>query len=91
MSLKYTRAMVRAILGGTLAQVPTHPDPIFGIQVPESCPDVPAEILDPRNTWEDKDAYDAQARKLAGMFVDNFKQFEDDASRGVREAGPKMG
>ena len=91
MSLKYTRAMVRAILDGTLAQVPTHPDPIFGIQVPESCPNVPAEILDPRNTWEDKDAYDAQARKLAGMFVENFKQFEADASGGVKEAGPKTG
>jgi phosphoenolpyruvate carboxykinase (ATP) len=91
MSLKYTRAMVRAILDGTLAKVPTHPDPIFGIQVPDSCPDVPAEILDPRNTWEDKDAYDAQAQKLAGMFAENFKQFEADASRGVREAGPKAG
>jgi phosphoenolpyruvate carboxykinase (ATP) len=91
MSLKYTRAMVRGILDGTLAQVATHPDPIFGIQVPESCPDAPAEILDPRNTWEDKDAYDAQARKLAGMFVENFRQFEADASGGVKEAGPKTG
>ncbi len=86
--LSYTRAMVRAILNGTLAKVPTQPDPVFGIAVPESCPDVPSEILTPRNTWEDKSAYDAQARKLAGMFGENFKQFADDTTKEVREAGP---
>ncbi len=89
MSLPYTRAMVRAILNGTLAQVARVEDPVFGIQVPESCPDVPAEILQPKNTWADKDAYDAQARKLAGMFAENFKQFSDNTTKEVREAGPK--
>jgi phosphoenolpyruvate carboxykinase (ATP) len=86
--LPYTRAMVRGLLDGTLSQIPTRPDPVFGVHVPESCPGVPSEILQPRNTWEDKDAYDAQARKLAGMFRENFKQFNEDTSKEVREAGP---
>jgi len=89
MSLKFTRAMVRAILDGTLAGVPTQPDSFFGVHIPESCPGVPSEVLHPRNTWEDKTAYDAQARKLAGMFAENFKQFSGDTSREVREAGPR--
>jgi len=91
MKLAYTRAMVRAILNGTLASVPTVEDPFFGVQVPESCPDVPSEILQPRNTWEDKEAYDVQAKKLAGMFAENFKQFEIEASEEVKGAGPKVG
>jgi phosphoenolpyruvate carboxykinase (ATP) len=89
MSLPYTRAMVRAILDGTLAKVPSNPDPVFGVHVPESCPDVPSEILQPKNTWADKDAYDAQARKLAGMFAENFNQFDADTTKEVRESGPK--
>jgi phosphoenolpyruvate carboxykinase (ATP) len=88
--LGYTRAMVRAILDGSLAEVPMTPDPFFGMHVPESCPGVPPEILQPRNTWEDKDAYDVQARKLAGMFVDNFEQFNGDVAKEVREAGPNI-
>ena len=64
-------------------------DPIFGFEVPVSCPGVPAEVLWPRDTWADRDAYDAQARKLASMFVENFKQFEDRVSDGVRAAGPR--
>ena len=90
MKLAYTRAMVRAILDGSLAGVATSPDPIFGIHVPESCPGVPSEILQPRNTWADKDAYDAQARKLAGMFVDNFEKFQAEAPKEVCEAGPNI-
>jgi phosphoenolpyruvate carboxykinase (ATP) len=89
MSLAHTRAMVRAILEGNLAEAPTQPDPVFGVHVPESCPDVPSEILQPRATWEDKAAYDAQARKLAGMFTENFHQFSEDAPKKVREAGPR--
>jgi phosphoenolpyruvate carboxykinase (ATP) len=91
MKLAYTRAMVRGILNGTLASVPTIEDPVFGVHVPESCPDVPSEILQPRNTWDDKEAYDAQARKLAGMFVENFKQFASEVSDEVKAAGPKVG
>ena len=91
MKLAHTRAMVDAILDGTLAQVATREDPVFGLQVPESCPEVPPEVLNPRSTWADGDAYDAQARKLAGMFTENFKKFEERVSEGVRKAGPKAG
>jgi phosphoenolpyruvate carboxykinase (ATP) len=88
MNLAYTRAMVHAILDGTLASSPMVEDPFFGVSVPESCPGVPSEILQPRNTWEDKEGYDAQARKLAGMFAENFKKYADQASEEVKAAGP---
>ncbi len=91
MKLNYTRAMIRAILDGTLAEVPTTEDPFFGIHVPDSCAGVPSEILQPRNTWSDKEAYDVQAKKLAGMFAENCKLFEADAADEVKGAGPKGG
>jgi phosphoenolpyruvate carboxykinase (ATP) len=91
MKLAYTRAMVRAILDGSLAEVGTTPDPVFGVGVPERCPGVPDDVLQPRNTWADKEAYDAQAGKLAGMFVENFRQFEEETSEEVRWAGPHRG
>jgi len=74
-----------------LAEVLTTEDPFFGLHVPDSCPNVPSEILQPRNTWSDKEAYDVQARKLAGMFAENFKLFAGDASDEVKGAGPKVG
>ncbi|HSH21638.1 MAG TPA: phosphoenolpyruvate carboxykinase (ATP) [Candidatus Caenarcaniphilales bacterium] len=89
MNITYTRQMVRAALNGDLEGVPTRPDPIFGMQVPASCPDVPAEVLWPRDTWADPDAYDRQARKLAQMFVENFRAFQDEVSEPIRAAGPK--
>ena len=64
-------------------------EPLFGLAVPSQCPGVPAEILTPRNTWSDKAAYDAQAKKLAGMFAENFKTFADQVSSEVRQAGPQ--
>jgi len=88
MKLGYTRAMISAALNGTLAQVPMGDDPFFRVQVPQTCPDVPPEVLQPRKTWKDPQAYDVQARKLAGMFMDNFKQFANDVSADVRAAGP---
>jgi phosphoenolpyruvate carboxykinase (ATP) len=88
MKLSHTRAMVNAILSGALDDVPTTTDPIFGLNSPKSVPGVPAEVLNARNTWADKDAYDAQAKKLAGMFRDNFAQFKD-ASDVIKAAGPK--
>ncbi len=88
MNITWTRNMVRAALNGKLNDVPTRRDPTFGFEVPERCPDVPAEVLWPRDTWADKDAYDAEARKLAGMFVENFKGFADRLSAPVRSAGP---
>ncbi len=88
MKLSHTRAMVKAILSGDLDNVATTTDPIFGLSSPQSVPDVPAEVLNARNTWSDKDAYDTQARKLAGMFRDNFAKFPG-ASDAIKTAGPK--
>lgn len=89
MKISYTRAMIRAILNGSLAQVETQPDPIFGVNVPVSCPEVPNEVLQPRNTWGDKDAYDRQAKDLARRFNENFKKYEEGVSKAVRAVAPK--
>lgn len=89
MAIAHTRAMVRAALDGALNDVPTRADPIFGVAVPVACPEVPPEILDPRTTWPDPGAYDAQARKLAAMFVENFRTFANEVSDEVRSAGPR--
>src|SRR5215468_3741066 len=90
MKIAYTRAMIRAILNGTLAQIETTADPIFGVQIPASCPDVPDEVLQPRNTWGDKDAYDAAAKDLARRFNENFKKYEAGVSEAVRAVAPKI-
>ncbi|HET7631882.1 MAG TPA: phosphoenolpyruvate carboxykinase (ATP) [Gemmatimonadaceae bacterium] len=89
MKLGYTRAMVQSLLRGDLARVPTEVDPVFGLHVPTAVPGVPAEVLHPRNTWSDKAAYDAQAKKLAGMFAKNFQRFEKSVKPAVAAAGPK--
>jgi phosphoenolpyruvate carboxykinase (ATP) len=88
MKIAYTRAMVRAALDGDLAGVPTKQDPIFGLHIPTSVPNVPVEVLTPRNTWSDKDAYDAKARELAARFKKNFEQFASQATNAVSQAGP---
>ena len=88
MKIAHTRAMIRAALSGALDQVAYEKDPIFNIDVPTSCPDVPAGVLTPRSTWSDPAAYDEQARKLARMFAENFKAFEASVTDGVRAAGP---
>jgi phosphoenolpyruvate carboxykinase (ATP) len=90
MKIAYTRAMVDVALNGELDDVEYVPDPVFGVQVPLKCPGVPDEVLRPRNTWEDQAAYDQQAAKLANMFVENFKQFEDQASLEIISAGPTI-
>ncbi|MDX1996419.1 MAG: phosphoenolpyruvate carboxykinase [Thermoanaerobaculia bacterium] len=90
MKLAYTRRMVKAALSGELDAVATVADPIFGIAVPTAVPDVPSEILNPKNTWADPEAYDRQAAKLARMFVDNFEKFASGVSEAVRQAGPKV-
>jgi phosphoenolpyruvate carboxykinase (ATP) len=89
MKLSHTRAMVRAALAGELDDVETTPDPIFGMHIPKSVPGVPDEVLQPRDTWKDRDAYDAQAHELAGMFRENFQKFADTVSQDVRDAGPE--
>lgn len=86
--LSYTRAMVKAALSGELATVDTATHPLFGLAMPKHCPDVPDKLLDPRNTWDDKEAYDAQAEKLAAMFKENFRQFANKVPEAVRNAGP---
>lgn len=89
MPIKYTRAMVRSILSGELEKIETQTHPIFGVNVPVSCPGVPAEVLNPRSTWEDKEAYDEQAKDLANRFHENFSKFEDGVSEEVKAAAPK--
>lgn len=86
-SLKYTRAMVTSILNGSLANAKFTPDEVFGLPIPNAVPEVPSEVLNPRNTWTDGAAYDAQARKLAKGFRDNDKGF--DMPDAVRAAGPR--
>ena len=82
------RAMVRAILDGSLDGVATREDPVFGLGVPTAVHDVPAGVLDPRSTWPDPAGYDAQAHKLAEMFRKNFEKFGDVANS-IKTAGPK--
>jgi phosphoenolpyruvate carboxykinase (ATP) len=89
MKLSLTRALVDAIHDGTLASAPTRPDPVFGVEVVTSCPGIPPEVLVPRDTWVDRQAYDATARKLAGLFQANFKPYEASAPPEVRAAGPR--
>lgn len=89
MNLKYTRAMINAAMRGDLDNVEYVPHVIFGLLKPQSCPGVPPEVLNPRTTWTDTDAYDQQALALAQLFVNNFKQYEDEASEEIRSAAPK--
>jgi phosphoenolpyruvate carboxykinase (ATP) len=89
MKIAHTRAMIRAALSGALDKVAYKTDPLFNLSVPVSVPGVPTEVLEPRQTWKDPAAYDEQARKLAGMFKDNFRAFEADAAADVRAAGPR--
>jgi phosphoenolpyruvate carboxykinase (ATP) len=88
MELRHTRAMIRAILNGTLGKIETWTDPYFGLEVPTTCPDVPEEVLHPRQTWKDKDAYDARAKDLARRFAENFKRYAADVDEKVLAAGP---
>lgn len=91
MKLSFTRRMITAALNGELDQVNYEKHPVFGMSMPGSCPDVPQEILNPRNTWTDKDAYDAKAAHLAELFVKNFQQYKDGVSEEVLAAAPKAG
>ena len=89
MKLKYTRAMVTAALNGTFDDVEYKHDEVFNVDIPQTCPNVPSEIMNPRDTWEDKAAYDAQAKKLAKMFQDNFTKKYPNMPKNIAEAGPK--
>ncbi len=87
--LKFTRAIVDAIHSGELSGMETQEDAIFGFQVPTSCPNVPTEILQPRNTWSDGQAYDKKAAFLSELFHKNFEQFKDGCDQEIIDAGPK--
>jgi len=90
MKIGYTRAMVAAALDGRLADAETRVDPVFGVHVPVSCPGVPPEVLDPRGTWKDKEAYDRAARELAERFRKNFAAYEEHVDEAVRAASPRV-
>lgn len=86
--LKYTRAMITAALEGQLDQVIYLQHPVFGFEVPQGCPDVPSDLLNPRKTWSNPEEYDAQALKLAKSFVENFGKFEDFATLEILAGAP---
>ena len=88
MSLKITRALITAAMNGDLDNVAYVKHEIFGLEMPETCPGVPSEVLNPRNTWADKDAYDEKATLLAGHFNKNFEKFQDGASEEILDARP---
>ncbi len=90
MSLTYTRAMITAALENKLDNAQYSEDPVFGLHYPVSCPGVPAEVLNPRNTWADKEAYDKKAGYLAKQFNRNFKQFETEANQEILSAAPQV-
>src|SRR5262249_4621907 len=90
MKLSLTRAIIDAIHSRQLAATKTTPDPGFGGGVVAERPGVPREGLTTRETWADKSSYDATARKLAGLFRDNFRQYEDKVSSEVKDAGPRV-
>jgi phosphoenolpyruvate carboxykinase (ATP) len=86
--IKFSRAMVTAALTGALNNIKYRHDNLFNLDIPTEVPDVPEEILDPKNTWSDKDLYDLSSKELAQMFVENFKKFENVAPE-ILNAGPK--
>ncbi len=89
MPIRHTRALVRAALDGSLSGAEFHPDPAFGLMIPASVPGIPAELLNPREAWADKAAYDATARDLVDRFETNFEKFAGNVDGAVREAALK--
>ena len=88
-SLKYTRAMISAILNGDLKNVNYSKHKVFGLYMPDTCPNVPSEILNPRNTWANKDTYDEKANELAKKFNKNFEQFAEYANKEILDSAPQ--
>ena len=91
MKLRYTRAMITAAMEDQINDVTYREHPVFGLHIPQLCPNVPDEVLNPRDTWQDKDAYDAKAMELARSFKENFEQFASYANEDIMNGGPKMG
>jgi len=90
MKLSHKRRMLNEALEGNLDDLEFFTEPIFGLQVPTSVEGVPDKVLQPKQTWSDKDAYDKKASELAGMFKENFRKFSDQASEDLLAAGPNI-
>ncbi|HRO71816.1 MAG TPA: phosphoenolpyruvate carboxykinase (ATP), partial [Chitinophagaceae bacterium] len=90
MKLKYTRAMITAVLEGKLNDARFETHSIFDMAMPLECPGVPVEVLNPRNTWTDPSAYDEKARFLAKLFIQNFEKYKDGVSAEIIAAGPRL-
>jgi phosphoenolpyruvate carboxykinase (ATP) len=88
MKIKYTRALLRAALDGSLNNVEFKKDPIFAVEIPAECPGIPAEILSPVNTWQNKSEFEKTANALAVRFNENFKKYASQSSPEVCNAGP---
>lgn len=89
MKLPYTRAMITAALEGKLNNVEFEAHPIFGMQIPKECPNVPTEVLNPRNTWSNPEEYDKKAKELAGLFIKNFEKYASGVEAEILAAAPK--
>ena len=90
MKLPYTRAMITAALNGELSKVNYQTHEVFGLKMPVSCPDVPSNVLNPKNTWENSADYDKNANVLAEAFNKNFEQYQSKANSEIIEAAPKV-
>jgi phosphoenolpyruvate carboxykinase (ATP) len=88
-SIKYTRAILTAVLSGQLERVEYRRDPVFGFEIPTSCPGVPDDVLQPASSWPNQREYDKRYRDLAQRFIENFRKFEQGTPREVAEAGPR--
>ena len=89
-NLNWTRNMITSALNGNLNNINWETLPIFGLKYPTECEGVPSNILNPKDTWTDKELYDQTATKLATEFINNFKQFEDQTSNEITQSGPKI-
>jgi len=90
MSIKATRACVDAIVSGSIHDAEFATDPIFGFEVPTSIPGVEPQLLNPKSTWEDQDAYDKKSKELATMYIKNFEKYEGQGSVDYTKFGPKI-
>ena len=89
-SIKHTRALLNAALTGQLASVEYNQDPIFGFEVPRTCPGVPDQVLKPWSSWPSREEYDKKYKQLAQKFIENFRKFEDGTPQEVIDAGPRV-
>jgi phosphoenolpyruvate carboxykinase (ATP) len=89
-SIKYTRAILNAALNGELEGVEYYRDPVFGFEVPKTCPGVPDAVMNPASSWPDQNAYMLAYRALASRFIDNFRKFAEGTPEEVSAAGPRI-